>query len=205
MNGTEEIVEGTTPDGNATTTTEEAKETSDKGMLDGETNKEAGGMLAGKTEQETSKPEVPESYDAFTLEDGTELGEEEQELYASFSKELGLTKEQALKLVRSDKERDAEMVKAYEKKDAENREAIKKKYGDGFKEADVTANKAFTTFFEDKEHRESLIKAGVVSDPAFFDAMVKLGKTIGEDSFVLGNKNVKSLQDRKLADSLQDT
>lgn len=183
----------------------EAKEVTDDSLLGGnQEDSVKDESLLGKDDkpQEANKPQgAPEKYEKFNLPEGFEIPEESFNVFSETFTELGLTQEQAQKLVDVDlKIKQATMQadqEAINKQVETWRADIKKEFGEGFPEAQQKAKHALSTYFS-KELVSELDKLYLLDNPELFRALHKIGGTISEDSLVTGDKATKdkTLQDR---------
>lgn len=139
--------------------------------------------------------DVPEKYE-LTLPEDMELDADALELFSPIFKELGLSNENAQKLV----EVYAPLVKDQNERFAERAKGEFKTMVDGWKTdtmkelgADAksklaTANKAIDRVGS-PELREVLDQTGLGNNKAFVTMMAKVGEVLGEDGFVEGNDN----------------
>lgn len=139
-------------------------------------------------------PESPDGYE-FTIPDGVDVDEDALGAFKKAAHELGLTAEQADKIVQLDLDRAtqyAEAMKqaqeqAYDKADAE----LKKEWrGTAYKENMAAAKQAIDNFFGD-ETKKLLKDKGLDSNPVFVKSMFDLSKAISEDVSVKGGKVTK--------------
>jgi hypothetical protein len=144
-------------------------------------------------EPESPPQGAPEKYEAFNLPEGFEFPEEALNSFMELAKTNGLSQEAAQNLVNFDIERtkaaEAAAIEADNKQVAEWEATNKKTHGDKYPEAYATAKKGFGLF--SKETQQIFIDAKFATNPQFFEDMVRLGKTISEDSFVPGETKVK--------------
>jgi hypothetical protein len=136
---------------------------------------------------------APEKYEAFNLPEGFEFPEEALSKFTELAKSNGLSQEAAQNMVNFDIERtkaaEAAGIEADNKQVAEWEAANKKTHGDKYPEAYATAKRGFGVF--SKETQQIFINAKFATNPQFFEDMIRLGKTISEDSFVKSETKVK--------------
>lgn len=136
------------------------------------------------------KSEAPEQYADFSVPEGVKLEGDDLKAVQDFAKDLGLTQEQAQKLVTRDFERQA----AADQARAEAAEATRSEWeaaakadkdygGDKFEENLGIARKALDAFGDD-ELKAFLDLSGRGSHPAVIRAFIKVGKAISEDKLV---------------------
>lgn len=149
---------------------------------DGQTNKPADGQQDG---QAASK--APEQYADFTVPDGYDLGELGNE-FKTVAKELGLTQEQAQKLIDLDVKRFGAQTESVQKATAkwlEDAQADKEFGGEALTENVAIAKKAIDTFGSDAL-KDLLQKTGLGNHPELIRVFYRAGKAISEDRFVNG-------------------
>lgn len=176
----------------------ETKEATDDSLLGGNQDDSVKDeSLLGEEDkpQESDKPQgAPEKYEQFNLPDGFEIPEESFNAFSEAFTELGLTQEQAQRLVDEDVKRQQSAMQA--DRDAINKQVetwrtdIKKEFGEGFPEAQQKAKYALNTYFS-KELVAELDKLYLLDNPDLFRALHKIGGTISEDSIVTGDSRVK--------------
>lgn len=140
----------------------------------------------GKTGDDgKSAKTAPEQYGDFTVPEGYAIGEIGEE-FKAVAKELGLTQEQAQRLIDLDVKRANAQTEAIYRNSAEWQAAAKadKEFGGDALEANVAiANKAINTF--GTEALKTLLKqTGLGNHPELIRAFYRAGKTISEDRFV---------------------
>ena len=139
---------------------------------------------------DAEKPEAPEKYE-ITMPEGMELDEDTLGLFEPIFKELGITNEGAQKLV------DAYIPLIQSTVDKQRQEAQEEYKGivDGWKEdtmkelgstakADLAACGKAIEKFGSPELREMMQETGVGNHKELVKFMVKIGKSISEDSVV---------------------
>jgi hypothetical protein len=155
-----------------------------------ETTLEGGDQAAtGKQDGEGgegSTPEVPDTY-AFNVPDGMEIDQAFADSVSPVFKELGLSQEQADKLVSAYAERmgaqQQSVTDAYQKQLDEWTTELKSDQevgGDAFEQNAGIAAKAIKQFGSD-ELKALLDETGIGSNPAMFKFALAVGKTLGED------------------------
>lgn len=135
-------------------------------------------------EQTASK--APEQYADFTLPQGYALDGELGNEFRSVAKELGLTQEQAQKLIDLDVKRTNAQTEAVQKASAEwaaAAQADKEFGGAALAENVAVAKKALDTFGT-PALKDLLQKSGLGNHPEIIRAFYRAGKNISEDRFV---------------------
>jgi hypothetical protein len=193
-----------TTDGVQETTAPETTETKDDSQVDSQAKEIGDDDLMGGSGQEgaekspESDKEKPDSIDSYDLkiEEGYELPDKTLQELTEIGKSEGISNEGMQKLfdlsINSQKAQDEAQAKANKEEEqkiiTQWRENAKKKYGDKYNEVYNQAKNAYKTFFPE-ELRGIFKETGFDNNDLFFDTLVKLGKTIGEDSFVQGESS----------------
>jgi hypothetical protein len=140
--------------------------------------------------EETKEPEVPEDYGDFEMPEGVEVDPELMGKAKETFKELGLTKDQAQKLVslqaESVKEAAKKQIDAYTSLKNEWAEQTKKELGANFPKEMSYAKKAVTQFFDEKGQK-FFDESGLGNNPDFIRGLIKIGKEMSEDETPPGN------------------
>lgn len=140
----------------------------------------------GKTEGDgKTAATAPEQYADFSIPDGYALGEIGDE-FKSVAKELGLTQEQAQKLIDLDVKRANAQTEAVHRATAEwqaQSKADKEFGGDALEQNVGIAQKALNTFGTDAL-KTLLQQTGLANHPEVIRAFYRAGKAISEDRFV---------------------
>lgn len=143
---------------------------------------------------EPAKPSAPDKYDftALKLPDGVTLNPALVDAVAPVLKELGLSQEQANKLVEAHAKTTAELFKADEakreadftafmaQKAKESLAAIKAKHGASYEANLATAQKGMARICS-PAMKALLDETGLGSNPEFFEAFLAVGKMVSED------------------------
>lgn len=159
---------------------------------------------------EAKKNEVPETYEAFKVPEGVEMDEALLAEFAPLAKELGLTQDQAQKLVDlqtkmalgEDTARSEMLNKALEKQRNDWADQVKNDPeigGAKFDATIATATKAVSTFFGD-DFRTLLNESGIGNHPALIKGLHKIGLAISEDKMVLPGTDATVTDDKRAAD-----
>lgn len=163
---------------------------------------EGDAVTGGTEEADSSKSEVPETYEAFTMPDGVTI---DAEMLASASpvfKDLGLTQDQAQKLV--DYQASQTSAAATKQTDDFNQmidgwttqsQNDKEFGGDKFEENVAVARQAIDKFGT-PELKTLLSDHGVGSHPEVIRFMVKVGKLTAEKPIDGGGRPVSPQADR---------
>lgn len=140
----------------------------------------------------TPELKAPEKYE-FTAPEGAELDSKAVELFEPVARELDLSNEQAQKLAglwpqlqEQMQQRQAESWGQQVEKWAADTKTDKEIGGDKLTAAVGHAQKALDTFAS-KEFREFLDTTGLGNHPEMVRAFAKVGKLMGEDSFVMAH------------------
>ncbi|HGE8494718.1 TPA: peptidase [Serratia marcescens] len=143
---------------------------------------------ADKAEKE-KKPSAPEKYE-FAAPEGQELDANALAVFEPIAKELGLTQEQAQKLVDIYPQIQQQQAEAWSKQIADWGEQVKADKeigGDKFNASVGLAQRALDQF-GNSELREYLNASGLGNHPALVRFCAKVGKSMAEDSFVVPNQ-----------------
>ncbi|CAI0712139.1 Uncharacterised protein [Serratia quinivorans] len=143
---------------------------------------------ADKAEKD-KKPAAPEKYE-FAAPEGQELDANALSVFEPIAKELGLTQEQAQKLVDIYPQIQQQQAEAWSKQVAEWGEQVKADKeigGDKFTASVGLAQRALDQF-GNPELREYLQVSGLGNHPALVRFCTKVGKSMAEDSFVVPNQ-----------------
>lgn len=143
---------------------------------------------ADKAEKE-KKPSAPEKYE-FAAPEGQELDANALAVFEPIAKELGLTQEQAQKLVDIYPQIQQQQAEAWSKQIADWGEQVKADKeigGDKFNASVGLAQRALDQF-GNPELREYLNASGLGNHPALVRFCAKVGKSMAEDSFVVPNQ-----------------
>jgi hypothetical protein len=190
------------------------EEPQDAGFAGGEEKeaKEPEGFEDGKEtadkEGEEKAPEgAPESYEKFEIEEGFDITDDEFKSVAEISKELNLSQEQAQKMVNLkvsiDKARQEQLQKDQADETLAWQKETRKELGDKYSEEIAIGKKAHDTFMP-KGFRDFLVKTGLVHHPDYIRGMIKIGKSISEDTFVKGDTKVKGKNEGGLKTMFSD-
>ncbi|MBW9430737.1 peptidase [Atlantibacter hermannii] len=143
---------------------------------------------ADKAEKD-KKPAAPEKYE-FAAPEGQELDTNALAVFEPIAKELGLTQEQAQKLVDIYPQIQQQQAEAWSKQIADWGEQVKADKeigGDKFNASVGLAQRALDQF-GNPELREYLNASGLGNHPALVRFCAKVGKSMAEDSFVVPNQ-----------------
>lgn len=149
------------------------------------TEKTAEELAAEKAEKE-KKPAAPDKYE-FAAPEGQELDANALAVFEPIAKELGLTQEQAQKLVDIYPQIQQQQAEAWSKQVAEWGEQVKADKeigGDKFNASVGLAQRALDQF-GNPELREYLNASGLGNHPALVRFCAKVGKSMAEDSMVM--------------------
>lgn len=160
---------------------------------DGSASQE-GQQQAENKDGQQDKPSVPEAYD-FKAPEGGELDTQLVESFTPLAKELGLSNEQAQKvvdLVPQLQQRIAEQqAEAWGKQVQDWAEAVKADKeigGDNFQGSLVAVQKVMQQFGT-PELKQMLEQTGMGNNPELVKLIVKVGKAMSEDQFIAGGKS----------------
>lgn len=157
-----------------------------------------GGTALTSKEAEAAKPIVPEVYEAFQLPDGVEIDAKAIELASPVFKELGLTQENAQKVVglytELTKQLDeriatqrAETIADWLKQAKADKEIGGAKWSKSLEQAQSIVNK-----YADAETRQFLEETGLGNHPGLIKMLAKAGANFSEGSFVAQGANGSS-------------
>jgi len=144
--------------------------------------------LADKAEKD-KKPVAPEKYE-FAAPEGQALDANALAVFEPIAKELGLTQEQAQKLVDIYPQIQQQQAEAWSKQIADWGEQVKADKeigGDKFNASVGLAQRALDQF-GNPELREYLNASGLGNHPALVRFCARVGKSMAEDSFVMPNQ-----------------
>ncbi|MGO1171213.1 MAG: peptidase [Serratia liquefaciens] len=139
--------------------------------------------------EKDKKPAAPEKYE-FAAPEGQELDANALSVFEPIAKELGLTQEQAQKLVDIYPQIQQQQAEAWSKQVADWGEQVKADKeigGDKFTASVGLAQRALDQF-GNPELREYLQASGLGNHPALVRFCAKVGKSMAEDSFVVPNQ-----------------
>ncbi|CVA10454.1 Uncharacterised protein [Serratia marcescens] len=148
---------------------------------EGNADKESG----DKTDKK-DKPAAPEKYE-FSAPEGQELDANALAVFEPIAKELGLSQEQAQKLVDIYPQIQQQQAEAWSKQVADWGEQVKadKEIGGDKFNASVGAAQRALDQFGNTELREYLNASGLGNHPALVRFCAKVGKAMAEDTFVV--------------------
>ncbi|HGO4162715.1 TPA: peptidase [Serratia marcescens] len=151
--------------------------------------KEKADKEAAEKAGKEKKPEAPEKYE-FTPPEGQELDANALAVFEPIAKELGLSQEQAQKLVDIYPQIQQQQAEAWSKQVADWGEQVKadKEIGGDKFNASVGAAQRALDQFGNTELREYLNASGLGNHPALVRFCAKVGKAMAEDSFVVPNQ-----------------
>jgi hypothetical protein len=149
-----------------------------------------------KAEGDKAKPETkvgaPEKYADFKLPEGVEVDPKAMAAFAPVAKELGLSQEQAQKLVdlqtnvlKQSAEAQQEAWNGILKGWHDESKADKEIGGAGF-DANIALAVKTLTKFGTPELRAALDATGTGNHPEFIRLLVRVGNAIGEDKLIVG-------------------
>lgn len=152
-----------------------------------ETQEQDEKTLLGDSQEEN--PEAPEKYE-FKVPEGMELNEQLVEGISPVLKDIGLSQEQAQKLVdayapivkQQAEAQDKANIEVWTKQVAQWGEETKKELGADYKKELSYASKFINQFGGD-ELRKALDETGFGNHPLLTKALVQAGKVISNDSF----------------------
>lgn len=169
----------------------EADEAKAEDTAEGEDGDEAGDD-ADKSDSEGDEPELVTADTEFELPDGTEVAEEDMAAFKGLSEELGLSKDQAQKLLTMEANRVAAMSQAAadaavkQANDwAEQSRADKEFGGDDFAANAAIANEAMNKF-AGEDVVEIMNTSGLGNHPGMIRMFLAIGRATGSDKFVGG-------------------
>ncbi|MGQ6155336.1 peptidase [Serratia sp. IR-2025] len=177
--------EGGNPEGEGQ---QEGSKTAEELAAEKDAKEKADKEAAEKAEKE-KKPAAPEKYE-FTPPEGQELDANALAVFEPIAKELGLSQEQAQKLVDIYPQIQQQQAEAWSKQIADWGEKVKADKeigGDKFNASVGLAQRALDQF-GNPELREYLNASGLGNHPALVRFCAKVGKSMAEDSFVMPNQ-----------------
>ncbi|QPT15226.1 peptidase [Serratia rubidaea] len=142
----------------------------------------------GDKPDKDDKPAAPEKYE-FSAPEGQELDANALSVFEPIAKELGLSQEQAQKLVDIYPQLQQQQAEAWSKQVADWGEQVKadKEIGGDNFNASVGAAQRALDQFGNPELREYLNASGLGNHPALVRFCAKVGKSMAEDSIVMPN------------------
>lgn len=148
--------------------------------------KEKADKEAAEKAEKDKKPAAPEKYE-FTPPEGQELDANALAVFEPIAKELGLSQEQAQKLVDIYPQLQQQQAEAWSKQVSDWGEQVKadKEIGGDKFNASVGAAQRALDQFGNPELREYLNASGLGNHPALVRFCAKVGKAMAEDSFVV--------------------
>lgn len=151
--------------------------------------KEKGDKEAAEKAEKEKKPVAPEKYE-FTPPEGQELDANALAVFEPIAKELGLSQEQAQKLVDIYPQIQQQQAEAWSKQVSDWGEQVKadKEIGGDKFNASVGAAQRALDQFGNTELREYLNASGLGNHPALVRFCAKVGKAMAEDTFVVPNQ-----------------
>lgn len=177
--------EGDNPEGEGK---QEDSKTAEELAAEKDAKEKANKEAAEKAEKE-KKPAAPEKYE-FTPPEGQELDANALAVFEPIAKELGLSQEQAQKLVDIYPQIQRQQAEAWSKQVADWGEQVKadKEIGGDKFNASVGAAQRALDQFGNPELREYLNASGLGNHPALVRFCAKVGKAMAEDTFVVPNQ-----------------
>ncbi|HFF9830533.1 peptidase [Serratia marcescens] len=177
--------EGGNPEGEGK---QESSKTAEELAAEKDAKDKADKEAAEKAEKE-KKPAAPEKYE-FTPPEGQELDVNALAVFEPIAKELGLSQEQAQKLVDIYPQIQQQQAEAWSKQVADWGEQVKadKEIGGDKFNASVGAAQRALDQFGNPELREYLNASGLGNHPALVRFCAKVGKAMAEDTFVVPNQ-----------------
>ncbi len=151
--------------------------------------KEKADKEAAEKAEKEKKPAAPEKYE-FTPPEGQELDANALAVFEPIAKELGLSQEQAQKLVDIYPQIQQQQAESWSKQVADWGEQVKadKEIGGDKFNASVGAAQRALDQFGNTELREYLNASGLGNHPALVRFCAKVGKAMAEDTFVVPNQ-----------------
>ncbi|HBC0624424.1 TPA: peptidase [Serratia marcescens] len=148
--------------------------------------KEKADKEAAEKAEKENKPAAPEKYE-FTPPEGQELDANALAVFEPIAKELGLSQEQAQKLVDIYPQIQQQQAEVWSKQVADWGEQVKadKEIGGDKFNASVGAAQRALDQFGNPELREYLNASGLGNHPALVRFCAKVGKAMAEDTFVV--------------------
>ncbi|HGM4941631.1 TPA: peptidase [Serratia marcescens] len=177
--------EGDNPEGEGK---QEGGKTAEELAAEKDAKDKADKEAAEKAEKE-KKPAAPEKYE-FSVPEGQELDANALAVFEPIAKELGLSQEQAQKLVDIYPQIQQQQAEAWSKQVADWGEQVKadKEIGGDKFNASVGAAQRALDQFGNPELREYLNASGLGNHPALVRFCAKVGKAMAEDTFVVPNQ-----------------
>ncbi|EMM3172380.1 peptidase [Serratia marcescens] len=177
--------EGDNPEGEGK---QEGSKTAEELAAEKDAKEKADKEAAEKAEKD-KKPEAPEKYE-FTPPEGQELDANALAVFEPVAKELGLSQEQAQKLVDIYPQIQQQQAEAWSKQVSDWGEQVKadKEIGGDKFNASVGAAQRALDQFGNPELREYLNASGLGNHPALVRFCAKVGKAMAEDTFVVPNQ-----------------
>ncbi|WP_164038045.1 peptidase [Serratia marcescens] len=177
--------EGDNPEGEGK---QEGSKTAEELAAEKDAKEKADKEAAEKAEKE-KKSAAPEKYE-FTPPEGQELDANALAVFEPIAKELGLSQEQAQKLVDIYPQLQQQQAEAWSKQVADWGEQVKadKEIGGDKFNASVGAAQRALDQFGNPELREYLNASGLGNHPALVRFCAKVGKAMAEDTFVVPNQ-----------------
>ncbi len=176
--------------GTATTTASGTESATSEAQASQQQAAEQGQQQQAQAQQQEQKPAVPDAYKFESLPEGYDFSAEAQAEWSGVFKELGLTQEQASKLVEMDAKRQASGAQASEQAAIEFRNQQVSKWESELKqdaafgganfEANVTVAKQFLADYGTPELSAFLAESGLGSHPEVVRLFHKAGKELGE-------------------------
>lgn len=174
----------------ATTTVSGTESATSEAQASQQQAAEQGQQQQAQAQQQEQKPAVPDAYKFESLTEGYDFSAEAQAEWSGVFKELGLTQEQASKLVEMDAKRQAAGAQASEQAAIEFRNQQVSKWESELKqdaafgganfEANVTVAKQFLADYGTPELSAFLAESGLGSHPEVVRLFHKAGKELGE-------------------------
>ncbi|MDX7275493.1 peptidase [Serratia marcescens] len=167
---------------------QEGSKTAEELAAEKEAKEKADKEAAEKAEKE-KKPAAPEKYE-LSAPEGQELDANALAVFEPIAKELGLSQEQAQKLVDIYPQIQQQQAEAWSKQVADWGEQVKadKEIGGDKFNASVGAAQRALDQFGNTELREYLNASGLGNHPALVRFCAKVGKAMAEDTFVVPNQ-----------------
>ncbi len=174
----------------ATTTVSGTESATSEAQASQQQAAEQGQPQQAQAQQQEQKPAVPDAYKFESLPEGYEFSAEAQAEWSGVFKELGLTQEQASKLVEMDAKRQVSGAQASEQAAIEYRNQQVSKWESELKqdaafgganfEANVAVAKQFLADYGTPELSAFLAESGLGSHPEVVRLFHKAGKELGE-------------------------
>ncbi|MBP2652626.1 MAG: peptidase [Firmicutes bacterium] len=139
-------------------------------------------------EQKGDKPTAPEKYEDFTMPEGMTWDAEKSAEFLDVAKELGLSQEQAQKLVNVGAKLIGGSQESIQQQAAEQSKAWREESLAKYQKADIElANKTLGQFAT-PEFKELLEATGLANSPAMIGIFKEIGEAISEGKFIEGNQ-----------------